>query len=101
MTTRTTQQQQEIDQIRRKLADGFSSVRASETTNGMLSLSIESIIAQRIQEIEEDESDIRPGRLSEVLAIKQNVLDAIEAARNLPPELFSLSDTDILANTEE
>jgi hypothetical protein len=91
--------QQEIDRLRNTLADGMSSVRASETTTGLATMTFEEMLARSIADIETDESDIRPSKLSVVRQVKQSVADAVDRALKLPASMFNLSDERTVSNT--
>jgi hypothetical protein len=89
-----------IDDLRRKLADGFSFVRSREITESVASITMEESIAQAIIEIEDDRSDIRPGRLNRIKNLKESVLGAVDQALKMPPDAFDHPDQGS-ANTEE
>lgn len=89
---RTEEAQSAIDDLRRKLADGFAFVRSREVTNSVATVTMEESIAQAIVEIEEDRSDIRPGRLSRIRTLKESVLGAIDRALEMPPDAFEHPD---------
>jgi len=100
--SRSQEQQSAVDQIRRDLAAGFAFVRGRETNVGISSMTLEEMIAREVQAIEGDESDIRPGRISEIQQIKQKVDAAVEQALNMPAEAFDLSGSqNDAANTRE
>jgi len=90
---RSPEQQAAVNQIRGDLAEGFAFVRGRETTLGISAMSLEEMIAREIQSIQNDESDIRPGRISEIRRIKQKVEAAVEQALAMPAEAFELSDS--------
>jgi hypothetical protein len=89
---RTQEQQQAVNRIRRDLADGFAFVRGREVTDGIAAMTLEEMIAREIQAIEGDESDTRPGRLSEIAQIRQKVDAAVEQALQMPAEFFELRE---------
>lgn len=90
---RSQEQQAAVNQIRTDLAEGFAFVRGREATEGLSALSLEEMIAREIQSIEGDESDIRPGRISEIQRVRQKVEAAVEQALAMPPEAFDLSES--------
>lgn len=91
--SRSQEQQAAVNQIRTDLAEGFAFVRGRETTEGVSAMTLEEMIAREIQTITGDESDIRPGRISEIQQIRQKVEAAVEQALAMPPEAFDLSET--------
>lgn len=96
---RTTANQDAADRIRKALAEGFAAVRGSEVNVGLSAMTTEEMLARSITEIQEDQTDIRPGKINSVRRIQQQVTDAIDRARQLPPEVFTMSDTASAANT--
>ena len=97
---RTEENRAAIDDIRRKIADGFSFVRSREVAASVAAVTMEECIAQAIIDIEEDKSDIRPGRLNRIKALKEGVLGAIDQALQMPPDTFEHEDQGS-ANTAE
>jgi hypothetical protein len=91
--SRPPEQQAAVNQIRRDLAEGFAFVRGRETTDGVAAMTLEEMISREIQAIENDESDMRLGRISEIRQIKQKVGAAVEQALAMPPETFDLSES--------
>lgn len=89
-----------IDDLRSKIADGFAFVRSREVVNAVASVTMEESIAQAIVDIEDDRSDIRPGKLSRIKSLKENVLGAIDRALQMPADAFEHPDQGS-ANTEE
>lgn len=83
---------EDTDQIRKVLAEGFSFVRGAETTEAVSSASFEESLALAIKDIEDEGSDIRPGKLSALRSLRQRVLDAIAQAREMPAEMFRITD---------
>jgi len=97
---RTEESKSAIDDIRRKIADGFSFVRSREVATSVAAVTMEECIAQAIIDIEEDRSDIRPGRLNKIKALKESVLGAIDQALQMSPDAFKHEDQGS-ANTAE
>jgi hypothetical protein len=89
-----------IDDLRRKLADGFAFVRSREVANAIATVTMEECIAQAIVDIEDDRSDIRPGRLSRIRSLKEEVLGAVDQALQMPADAFEHPDQGS-ANTVE
>lgn len=99
---RPQEQQAAVNQVRRDLADGFAFVRGRETNTGLAAMTLEEMISREIQAIEGDESDIRPGRISEIQQIKQKVDAAVEQALAMPADAFDLRESQgTPANTHE
>jgi hypothetical protein len=99
--TRTQAQSEAVDRIRRILADGFAFVRGQEKNRSISALSLEEMISREIRSITNDDTDIRPGRLTLLRQLKQSVNDAVDQALRLPAETFTLSDQTAVANTNE
>lgn len=97
---RTEENANAIDDLRRKLANGFSYVRSREITQSVSTITMEESIAHAIIDIEDDRSDIRPGRLSRIKNIKESVLGAVDSAMRMPADAFSHPDQGS-ANTSE
>ncbi len=103
MTTEEEREQaRSTDNIRRDLAEGFAFVRGNEVTEGVSASTFEHCLARAIGDIEDDESEIRPSKLTALRAMKQRVLTAIEQARRMPASSFNLTtDSDQTTNTDE
>ena len=97
---RTEEEAAAIDDLRRKIADGFAFVRSREVTNSVAAITMEESIAQAVVDIEDDRSDIRPGRLSRIRTMKESVLGAIDQALEMPADAFNHPDQGS-ANTAE
>ena len=95
-TNEEVRDQTAVDQVRKALADGFAYVRGAEIRDGLATLTFDEMLARAIRDIDTDESDIRPSKLTAVRNVRQSVADAMEQVRRLPPEMFNLSN-----NTEE
>ena len=97
---RSESNRQAIDDLRRKIANGFAFVRGREVVASVSSITMEESIAQAIVDIEDDRSDIRPGRLSRIRTLKEDVLGAVDQAMRLSPDVFDHPDQGS-ANTAE
>ena len=97
---RTEENANAIDDLRRKIADGFSFVRSREVANSVAAITMEECIAQAVVDIEDDRSDIRPGRLHRIQNLKESVLGAIDQALKMPADAFEHKDQGS-ANTAE
>ena len=100
MTDRTEENRAAVDQIRKVLADGLAFVRGAEVTEAVSSRSFEETLAVSIKELEEDESDIRPGRINAVTLLKNSVIDAVARAKQMDASVFELTDENA-TNTRE
>lgn len=89
---RSEEDAQATDDLRRKLAEGFTFVRSREVASYIASITMEESIAQAIIDIEDDRSDIRPGRLSRINILKESVLGAVDQAMAMPPDAFEHPD---------
>lgn len=96
---RTDQQVDAVDRLRATLAAGFSFVRSREVTASIATITFEESVAQAITDIQEDDSDIRLGRLSEVRRVRRELVAAVDEARRMPPEAFDTSRGQGDANT--
>ncbi|MHA2334293.1 MAG: hypothetical protein ACXAEU_19855 [Candidatus Hodarchaeales archaeon] len=96
---KTTADQEAINQIRKALAEGFSAVQGAEINDRLGAISMEEMLARSITAIEEDQSDIRPGKINQVARIKQQVIDVVEQAKAMPPQVFSLASSEDAAIT--
>ncbi len=99
-TSSEQQRNQVLDDVREKLADGFSFVRGAEISTALSALSFEEVIARHIKSIEEDDSDIRPSRIHAIERIKEDVRSALEQVRQLPDNSFT-DPVDTATNTRE
>lgn len=88
------------DRLRKTLAAGFAFVRSREVTLSISSITFEEAISQAIADINEDESTIRPGKLTAVNNLKDKVVAAVDEARELPASAF-FSTASTPANTHE
>lgn len=88
---RPTEQAETIDRIRSTLADGFSFVRSREITASIATITFEESVEEAIAAINEDDSDIRLGKLSELRRMRRELVAAVDQARRLPPEVFDTS----------
>lgn len=89
---RSEENAQAIDDLRRKIADGFAFVRSREVATSVAAVTMEESIAQAIIDIEDDRSDIRPGRLSRIRELKESVLGAVDQALQMPADAFEHPD---------
>ena len=74
-------------------------MRGAEIRAGLASLTMDEMLARAITEIDTDETDIRPSKLSAVQAVRQEVEDAMERVKKLPPEMFNLTNENETTNT--
>ena len=88
---RSDNQQQAVNRIRKDLANGFSFVRGRETTEGLSALTLEEILEREIASIEQDGSEIRPGKIAAVRTIQQRVSAAVEQALGMSADAFDIS----------
>jgi hypothetical protein len=85
---RSAEQIDTIDRIRSALASGFAFVRGQEVTASIAAITFEECLSASIDDIETDDSDIRRCKLTEVRAIRQETVDAVDQARRLPASAF-------------
>lgn len=97
---RQDQQSSVTDRIRKTLAEGYSFVRSREVTLSISSITFEEAVSQAIADITEDESTVRPGKLTAIRNLKDQVVAAVEEARKLPASAFFSSNAGP-ANTHE
>lgn len=92
-------QQDAADEIRSALAAGFAFVRSREVVASVAAISFEESVDSAIKDIETDESDIRVSKLTAVRQMRQELVDAVDRARRMPPEMFETRSTQGAANT--
>jgi hypothetical protein len=63
------------------------------------SITLEEVLAQAIEDITVDRSDIRPSKITRVTTLKEQVIAAVDQALQLPAELFELRSEQGTANT--
>lgn len=97
---RTEEEQAATEGIRKQIAAGFAFVRSREVNQSVAAVTMEESIAQAIVAIEDDRSDIRPGMLSKIRSLQEDVLAAIDRAMEMPADAFDHPDQGS-ANTEE
>lgn len=99
--SRTEEQSQSVDRIRRDMAEGFAAVRARENVIGISTMSLAEMIARDIRMITDSQSDIRPGKLDEIEQIREKVVAAVDQALELPGSAFEITEEQSVANTDE
>ena len=92
MTDRTEENRAAVDQIRKVLAAGLAFVIGAEVTEAVSSRSFEETLVLAIRDLEDDESDIRPGRINAVRELKNSVVDAVTRAKEMPASTFALTE---------
>ena len=96
------ERQEQIDEIRRMVGDGIAFVQSVAYADHLQELTFTACLARAITTIEEDESDIRPGIINGLNALKTNVQTAVDRAKELPGELFEVgSDAEEEEGEEE
>lgn len=107
MTTTEPSEEQRVeeqgsvtDRLRKTLASGHAFVRSREVTLSISSTTFEEALSQAIAEIQDDESSIRIGKLTAVNNLKDQIVAAVEEARELPASAF-FSTRAAPANTNE
>jgi len=96
---RRDDQVDEVDRLRATLASGFAYVRSRDVTSSVAAVTFEESLEQAISDIEVDESDIRPSRLTMIRSLRDSVVAAVESARRLPPGAFDTQRGQGEANT--
>jgi hypothetical protein len=86
---RTEQQVSAIDTLRTTLASGFAFVRSREVTASVAAVPYEESVDAAIKAIQEDASEIRPGKLTAVRSLVESLVAAVDRARELPPDVFT------------
>lgn len=84
------EEQEQLDDIRRVLAEGIGYLQGEAYTDFTNSLTFSAFLAEAISVIENDQSDIRPGKLNGLRSLKERVQSAVERAVQLPGELFEV-----------
>lgn len=88
--TEERERNEALDNLRAVIARGIGAAQAAAYEEYAADLSLVNVIAEAIVKIEDDESDIRPGKISALRNLKQEVTTAVERAIDFPPELFAL-----------
>jgi len=84
------EQQQQLDQIRTSVGRGVAFIQSVAFGDHLGDLTFNAAIARAVTTIEEDESEIRPGKINALNALKADVSSAVETALNMPGELFAI-----------
>ena len=84
--------QQQLDQIRSSISRGVAFIQSVAYGDHLSSLTFSASIARAVTTIEDDESDIRPGKINSLNALKVDVTSSVEAALSMPVELFSIGE---------
>jgi len=84
--------QQQLDQIRASVGRGVTFIQSVAFGDHLGDLTFSASIARAVITIEEDQSDIRPGKLNALNALKADVHSAVEAALDMPGELFAIEE---------
>lgn len=107
MTTTGPSEEQQVeeqssvtDRLRKTLAEGFAFVRSREVTLSISAVTFEESISQAIADINQDESSIRPCKITAVNTLKEQLVAAVDEARELPASAF-FSTRSTPANTNE
>jgi hypothetical protein len=104
----TKDQQQEEKRLeslhkrqRMALSDGYAELESEKHSKSASAFTFEEALDAQIQEIEGLSTKVRPNKLDRVEAIYNNVVDAVEHLKNIPPEQFLSEDEDRDVNTSE
>ncbi len=86
--------QDQLNDVRRAVADAMTFIQSREAAQAAVEMTFEGHLARAIDEIERDISDIRPGRLSRLSSLRDQVNTAIDQALQLPASVFGLPEED-------
>lgn len=84
--------QEQLDQIRATIGRGVAFIQSVSFGDHLGDLTFAASIARAVTLIEEDQSDIRPGKINALNVLKTDVTAAVEAALALPGEVFSIEE---------
>lgn len=90
MTEQNDNDRERLDEIRRVIAEGVGFIQGEAFNDHIAELSFVSFLAEAIVAIEDDQSDIRPGKLNGLRGLKARIQDTVDRAKQLPAELFAV-----------
>lgn len=83
---------EQLDQIRESIGRGVAFLQSMAFADHLDELTFTASIARSVTVIEEDESDIRPGKINALTALKNEVHASVTQALKLPGELFAIEE---------
>lgn len=86
------QDKEQLDEIRTHIGNAVAFLQSVSFYDHLEELTFSAILADSIVKIEEDETDIRPGKINRLQSLKQNVVSSIDKAIDMPPELFNIEE---------
>ena len=92
-------QKAHLDQ-RRALNNGYAALVAEQQTQTFLAFGFEEAVDLRIEAIEGEGDELRPNLLDRVSRIENEVLQAVELLKEVPPEQFLTADALRDVNTD-
>lgn len=98
-----SQQEASRDQLRefrRIVANAVGELRSQEVRDSFSSLSIEELMDEHIERMEESDDPLRPSRLQRLRAVRDDLANSIEAMKETPPSAFRRPDPDNDVNTD-
>lgn len=97
-----TADQQAADQLReyrRIVADAVGELRSQEIRDSFASISLEELLDQHIERMQESTDPIKPSRLQRLRKVKDDLVASVEAIKAVPPERFRRADPSQDVNT--
>lgn len=86
---------------RASLNDAYAQLEAEKNTQTLSAFTFEEALDNQIQAISGESTKIRPNELDRVDRIYNNLLEAVEVIKKVPPEQFLTPDSLKDVNTEE
>lgn len=105
-TDKQEQAQEEQDQarntrFRESLANAYAALQAEKTIQSFSAFTLEEALDAQIDRIEGKGTKLRPNELDRVDRILNQVIQAVDQLKSLPPESFSKPDQSSDVNTPE
>lgn len=92
------EQEQNLE-LRKAIADAYAFVEGQKSVQSFAALTFEDLVDQQIERIEGKGTALRPNALDRVTAIENNVKNAVDKIKKLPPSAFAKPDPKNDANT--
>lgn len=92
------EQEQNLD-LRKAIASAYTFVEGQKSVQSFSAFTFEDLVDQQIERIEGKSTMLRPNMLDRVDAIENNVRNAVDKIKKLPPNAFAKPDPKNDANT--
>ena len=94
------QSREQIREFRRIVASAVGELRSNQIRDAYASLSIEELMDQHIARLQDTDDPINPSRKQRVERVYQDLVNNIDAIKEVDPSRFRPRDPDNDANTE-